>query len=55
MASLIASAARHGVDPQRYLTSVLAKIGQTPEAELGQFLPEVWKAEDVAEPLGGDE
>ena len=29
--SLIASAERHGVDPQRYLTSVLAKIGQTPD------------------------
>ena len=25
--SLIASCERHGVDPQRYLTSVLAKIG----------------------------
>jgi hypothetical protein len=46
--SLIASAERHGLDPQRYLTSVLAKIGQTPLSELGQFLPEVWKAEDAA-------
>jgi len=45
--SLIASAERHQVDPQRYLTSVLAKIGQTPTAELDQFLPDVWKAEDV--------
>jgi transposase len=44
--SLIASAERHGVDPQRYLRSVLAKIGQTPLSELEQFLPEVWKAED---------
>ncbi len=48
--TLIASAERHGVDPQRYLTSVLAKIGNTPISELGQFLPEVWKAEDQAEP-----
>ena len=31
------------LDPQRYLTSVLAKIGQTPTAELDQFLPDVWK------------
>jgi transposase len=45
--SLIASAERHGVDPQRYLTSVLAKIGQTPASELEQFLPDVWKNEDV--------
>ena len=49
--SLIASAERHGVDPQRYLTSVLAKIGQTPDEGLGQFLPDVWKAADAADPL----
>jgi len=48
--SLIASCERHGVDPQRYLTSVLAKIGQTPTTELDQFLPDVWKAEDADEP-----
>jgi transposase len=49
--SLIASAERHGIDPQRYLTGVLAKIGQTPASELDQFLPEVWNREEVAEPL----
>ncbi len=48
--SLIASAERHGLDPQRYLTSVLAKIGQTPAADLNQFLPDVWNADDAAEP-----
>jgi transposase len=48
--TLIASAERHRIDPQRYLTSVLAKIGQTPMSELDQFLPDVWKAEDAVEP-----
>ena len=48
--SLIASCERHGVDPQRYLTSVLAKIGTTPAGELGQFLPDVWKRDDAVEP-----
>jgi transposase len=48
--SLIASAERHGIDPQRYLTSVLAKIAITPADELGQFLPEQWKRDDQAEP-----
>jgi hypothetical protein len=48
--SLIASCERHGVDPQRYLTSVLAKIGTTPREELDQFLPDVWRQEDIAEP-----
>lgn len=48
--TLIASAERHGLDPQRYLTSVLAKIGQTPAEELAQFLPDVWKRADAADP-----
>ena len=52
--SLIASCQRHGVDPQRYLTSVLAKIGTTPKEELDQFLPDVWKREDAAEPVPGE-
>jgi transposase len=46
--TLIASAERHGLNPQKYLMSVLAKIGQTNLSELKQFLPEVWKAEDQA-------
>ena len=47
--SLIASCERHGVDPQRYLTSVLAKLPFMSPHELGQFLPDVWKAADAAE------
>jgi hypothetical protein len=49
--TLIASAERHGIDPQRYLTSVLAKIGQAKLSQLEQFLPEVWKREDAAESM----
>ena len=52
--SLIASCERHSVDPQRYLTSVLAKIGTTPVDDLEQFLPDVWKADDAAEPRSGE-
>src|SRR5690606_2328386 len=37
--SLIASAERHGICPQRYLTSVLAKLPCTPAGQLEQFLP----------------
>jgi len=47
--SLIASCERHRVDPQRYLTSVLAKIGTTSAEKLEQFLPDVWKVEDAAD------
>ena len=49
--SLIASCERHAIDPQRYLTSVLAKIGTTPADELEQFLPDVWRRDDAAEPI----
>jgi transposase len=49
--TLIASCERHGVDPQRYLTSVLANIGQTSPEELSQFLPNTWKASDAADPI----
>jgi transposase len=50
--SLIASAERHGLDPQRYLTGVLARIGQAKLSELEQFLPDVWKADLAAEAAG---
>ena len=41
--SLIASAERHGLDPQRYLTGVLANIASTPVSEVNRFLPDVRK------------
>jgi len=48
--SLLASAERHGLNPQAYLTSVLAKIGQTKLSDVEQFLPDVWKADDASQP-----
>jgi transposase len=42
--SLIASAQRHGLNPQAYLTSVLSQIATTPMSQLEQFLPDVWKS-----------
>jgi transposase len=45
--SLIASAERHGLDPQAYLTGVLANIATTPITQLDQFLPDVWKREQT--------
>jgi hypothetical protein len=42
--SLVASAERHGLDPQRYLTGVLARIASTSTSQLEQFLPERWAA-----------
>lgn len=55
--TLIASAERHALDPQRYLTSILAKfpsISSEDTEELAHFLPDVWKREDAAEPITGE-
>lgn len=41
--SLIASAQRHNLDVQAYLTGVLANIAITPINQLDQFLPDRWK------------
>ncbi len=48
--TLVASAERHGLDPQRYLTGVLARIASTPVTQLEQFLPDRWKREDQGTP-----
>jgi transposase len=49
--TLIASAERAGLDPQAYLTSVLAHLGQTPEEDLPHFLPEAWKQASASNPI----
>jgi hypothetical protein len=41
--SLTASAKRHGLDPFIYLRDVLATFIQTSIGQLEQFLPDVWK------------
>jgi hypothetical protein len=45
--TLIASAERHGVYPQVYVTSILAKIGERQLSELDQLLPNVWRADSL--------
>jgi hypothetical protein len=37
------SAKRHGLDPFIYLRDVLATFNQTSTGQLEQFLPDVWK------------
>jgi transposase len=41
--SLIASCQRHGVDPQRYLTSVLAQLPTAAAADHASLLPDAWQ------------
>lgn len=44
LASLTSTCRRHAVDPQRYLTQVLANLPATPIGKLDQWLPDRWKA-----------
>jgi transposase len=41
--SLIASAERHGLDPQRYLTGILARLPGASQSDLPKLLPDAWK------------
>jgi transposase len=43
--SLIASAERHGIDPQAYLRGLLARIPSMPVSQLEKLLPERWNRE----------
>ncbi len=45
--SLIASAERHEIDPQRYLSSVMARRAGLPPSDVGKLLPDVWKRADI--------
>ena len=40
--SLVATAQRHGINPQAYLTGVLARIPAMPVSQLEKLLPEQW-------------
>ena len=40
--SFIASGERHRLDPQHYLTSLLAQLPTTPETDLARLLPDAW-------------
>lgn len=51
--SLIASAERHGIDPQAYLRGVLARIPSMPVTQLEKLLPEHWMATDSAMVIDG--
>jgi hypothetical protein len=45
--SLIASTERHELDPQRYLTSILARLPGLEPSDLPKLLPDAWKRADV--------
>jgi hypothetical protein len=46
--SLLASAERQGVDPQHYLTSVLAQLPTATDADVPRLLPDAWQRDLAA-------
>lgn len=44
LSSLTSSCRRHEIDPQRYLTQLLVNLPATPSSQLGDWLPDAWKA-----------
>lgn len=43
LSSLTSTCRRHGIDPQVYLTQLLANLPSTPMSQLDQWLADVWK------------
>lgn len=43
LSSLTSTCQRHGIDPERYLTQLLANLSSTPLSQLETWLPDVWK------------
>jgi hypothetical protein len=43
LSSLTSTCRRHGADPQRYLTQLLANLPETPLSQLDRWLPDQWK------------
>ena len=43
LSSLTSTCRRHQIDPQRYLTQLLANLPGTPVSQLDQWLPDQWK------------
>ncbi len=57
LSSLTSTCQRHNIDPERYLTQLLANLPSTPVSQLDQWLPDVWKqrhAQVNAPALGND-
>jgi transposase len=46
--SFLASVERHGLDPQHYLTSLLAQLPTTPATDLARLLPDTWRRDLTA-------
>ena len=50
LSSLTSTCRRHDIDPQRYLTQLLANLPDTPVSKLDRWLPDEWKRRDSPPP-----
>jgi hypothetical protein len=48
LSSLTGTCRQHEINPQHYLTQLLANLQDTPIDELDQWLPDQWKIAQVA-------
>ena len=48
LSSLTSTCRRHGIDPQRYLTQLLANLPDTPISRLDDWLPDQWQKRQPA-------
>lgn len=50
LSSLTSTCRRHGVNPQVYLTQLLANLPDTPVSRLDQWLPDQWQTSAANSP-----
>jgi len=51
LTSLTSTCRRHGINPQAYLTQLLANLPDTPVSDLDQWLPDEWKKRSAGQPI----
>ncbi len=49
LASITSTCRRHGINPELYLTQLLANLPATPTNQVNQWLPDVWKSRQLSE------
>ena len=49
LASITSTCRRHGINPELYLTQLLANLPATPTPQVNQWLPDVWKSRQLGE------
>ncbi|MCO6439043.1 MAG: IS66 family transposase [Phycisphaerae bacterium] len=54
LSSLTSTCRRHGVNPQAYLTQLLANLPDTPVNDIDQWLPDEWKKRMANQPAESD-